>query len=290
MLLRSTHCTRYRYRTPSTASHNEVRLQPLTDVNQVCRSFQIVTRPETAIHKYEDLGGVVHHFCIAGAHQDLEILAVAEVETFLADPFIGLDLASDDWSFYRENGPAASQYAEFLTATPYVARNIEAARLAREVREASAGGVARYLLDLAGYIYRNFAYDPDVTHVHSTMEEVLALRAGVCQDFAHLMIGCCRSQGIPARYVSGYLLSEEGYEMRGDQAMHAWLECPLPDGRWLAVDPTNKLLANDRYVRVHIGRDYGEAAPIRGIYMGVPAESLEVTLKVEKAVATPPAR
>jgi transglutaminase-like putative cysteine protease len=163
--------------------------------------------------------------------------------------------------------------------------------LSLAVRRGAGEAVVDFLLKLSRHLFESFSYDPDVTHVHSTVDEVLELGAGVCQDFAHVMIGCCRTQGIPARYVSGYLYSQQGSDMRGNEAMHAWVECALPDGRWLALDPTNNLLANDLYVRVHVGRDYSEVAPTRGVYMGTPAQSLEVTLSVERVqTAIPPAR
>ena len=145
-----------------------------------------------------------------------------------------------------------------------------------------AGSVAQFLLGLNAYIHDAFDYVPGATHVHSRLEEILDLGAGVCQDFAHLMIACCRSAGIPARYVSGYLFCGGHPEYRGNQATHAWLECPTPDGRWLSLDPTNNLLANDRYVRVHVGRDYADATPARGVYIGAPGAGLEVAVHVDK--------
>ena len=254
---------------------------PLTDEFQTCLEFEISTKPVTPIYSYKEIGGTVHHFGLANSHRELEIYAKAVVETRLPDPFAGLNLINDDWSVYAGEG-FRSLFAEYLVASHYVSLSPEAYELAASVRARSEGSVASYLLALGRQIYDEFVYDPDVTHVHSTIEEVLSLRAGVCQDFAHLMIGCCRTMGIPARYVSGYLYSHKGSGVRGEEAMHAWLECPMPDGRWLAVDPTNNLLANDLYVRVHVGRDYSEVAPTSGIYVGAPAESLDVTLSVER--------
>jgi transglutaminase-like putative cysteine protease len=290
MIIRSHHRTLYRYGTPSVESHNEVRLHPLTDANQVCRSFSVSTRPATTVYGYQALGGIVHHFGLRGAHRELEIVADAEVETLLTDPFDGLNLLWDDWNFYSSTA-TAERFAEYLVASPYVRPNGKLSELSLAVRRGAGEAVVDFLLKLSRHLFESFSYDPDVTHVHSTVDEVLELGAGVCQDFAHVMIGCCRTQGIPARYVSGYLYSQQGSDMRGNEAMHAWVECALPDGRWLALDPTNNLLANDLYVRVHVGRDYSEVAPTRGVYMGTPAQSLEVTLSVERVqTAIPPAR
>lgn len=281
MILRATHRTRYTYGSPSSGSHNEVRLKPLTDSSQTCRSFLLEVTPRAPIYTFEEIGGTVHHFTVNEPHTELDILATTEVETKLSDPFQDLNLIHDDWS-YLDSRNTQDRYAEFLAPSPYIRPTEGAMALATSVRAETTGGIASFLLNLNRCIYESFAYDPDVTHVHSTIEEVLELRAGVCQDFAHLMIGCCRSIGLPARYVSGYLYSQRGSGIRGHEAMHAWLECPMADGRWLAVDPTNNLLANDLYIRVHVGRDYSEVSPTRGIYIGTPAKSLDVSVNVER--------
>jgi transglutaminase-like putative cysteine protease len=146
----------------------------------------------------------------------------------------------------------------------------------------SNGVTSQFMLGLSQYLFENLVYDSDVTHVHTTVDEVLSLKAGVCQDFAHVMIACCRSIGVPARYVSGYLHSSRGSGIRGHEAMHAWVECPLPKGRWLAIDPTNNLLANDHHIRVHTGRDYADITPLKGLYKGTSAQKLEVEIRVEE--------
>ena len=139
--------------------------------------------------------------------------------------------------------------------------------------------MAKYAIDLGERIHDLLAYDADATHVHTPLSYVIEHRAGVCQDFAHLMLACLRAKCVPARYVSGYLYSG-GEGLRGDEATHAWVECVLPDGRWLGLDPTNRCLANDHHIRVHTGRDYDEVPPTRGIYTGPQAERLEVEVSV----------
>ena len=141
--------------------------------------------------------------------------------------------------------------------------------------------MAKYAIDLGERIHDLLGYDP--TRPTSTRRSayVIEHRAGVCQDFAHLDLACLRAKCIPARYVSGYLYAgEEG--LRGDAATHAWVECVLPGGRWLGLDPTNRCLANDHHIRVHTGRDYDEVPPTRGIYTGPAAERLEVSVSVTR--------
>ena len=156
----------------------------------------------------------------------------------------------------------------------------------QDIRELVAGiyqpgiSAASFLLRLNEHLHGYLSYDPDATHVYSTLEDVVAACGGVCQDFAHFALACARSAGIPARYVSGYLYGGPGSYLRGESATHAWFECLLPGGRWLALDPTNNLVAGDHYIRVHVGRDYTDVSPTRGAYVGCPASKLDVSVKV----------
>jgi transglutaminase-like putative cysteine protease len=282
LLLTIYHKTVYRYSYPSTESHNEVRLQPVSDNCQVCKRFTISSAPATRIFSFEELGGTVHYFSLRNAHRSLEIDAKAEVETLCSNPFEDLNLLVPDFDYY-DSDPVKHRYTEFLAASRYVSISGEARELAESVAMSCHRVTAQFLLLLNRTLFDRFVYDPDVTHVHSTVDEVFALNAGVCQDFAHVMIACCRSIGIPARYVSGYLFCSEGSGIRGSEAMHAWVECPLPDGRWMALDPTNNLLANEHHIKVHTGRDYADITPLKGLYMGSGHKDLEVEVRVERA-------
>jgi len=287
MQLQIRHITRYRYRSPSLESHNEVRLAPLSDAHQTCREFRLETSPVAKVFAHREVGGVVHHFNIREPHSELEIVAKARVDTWLANPFQGLNLLEDDFAFYRRDATRQA-FVEYLTPSRYVPTSDEAREIGKKMRT-EGQSVASYLMALNRHLHEWLEYDPDATHVHSALPEVLEKRAGVCQDFAHLMLACARSQGIPSRYVSGYLYVTSESGMRGDQASHAWVECLLPDGRWLGLDPTNNLLANDRYVKVHVGRDYSDCSPVKGIYVGRPAERLTVVVEIEREGVFEPA-
>ena len=280
MILRAIHRTAYRYSMPSIDSHNEVRLMPLNDMSQSCSEFHLRVHPATKVFSYPEPGGTVHHFGLRSAHPYLEIVAEAVVETNLENPYAGLNLLEPDWDFY-DLEVTRQDYAEFLTESPYVTLNEEVRQIATRVRADSNGAAADFLRRLTSWIYVSLDYDTDVTHVHSKLDEILAIKAGVCQDFAHLMIAFCRSIGIPSRYVSGYLFVHGEDGLRGDHATHAWVDCLLPSGRWLSLDPTNDLLANDRYIRIHTGRDYSDVTPTRGVYVGVPASELSVSVRVD---------
>jgi transglutaminase-like putative cysteine protease len=141
-------------------------------------------------------------------------------------------------------------------------------------------------------VYASLAYRPDSTHVDSTVDDVLEARAGVCQDFAHVMITICRHFGVPARYVSGYLYTpDEERSNLGEpasDATHAWVETYLPGWGWFGFDPTHDKFVGDRHVRTAVGRDYADVPPSRGIYRGQTESRVEVAVEV-KHLDEPPA-
>ncbi len=280
MHLRIRHSTRYIYPFPAVESHNELRLKPLTDAHQTCVDFRLVVRPSAAIFSHETPFGTVHHFNVREPHSEMEIIGESAVETRNSDPFAGLNLTEDDWVYYRD-GAARRLFPEYLAPTRLVPDEPAAASIAASARARDGRSVAEFLVTLNRVLHRLLEYDFEATTVSSTIRDVLGDRKGVCQDFTHLMLAVSRSQGIPARYVSGYILTAtEGAPMIGGEAMHAWVECYLPDRAWHGFDPTNDLLANDRYVKVHIGRDYHDVAPTRGVYRGPAEQRLEVDVSV----------
>jgi transglutaminase-like putative cysteine protease len=135
------------------------------------------------------------------------------------------------------------------------------------------------------HIYRTFAYKPKTTGVDTRATEALKLRTGVCQDFAHVHLGLCRSLGIPARYVSGYFFNDTR-RPREIEASHAWIEAYIPTFGWAAFDPTHDRIADERYVKIAVGRDYADIRPVNGTYRGAPTRSLNVKVTVRKQ-ATP---
>jgi transglutaminase-like putative cysteine protease len=139
---------------------------------------------------------------------------------------------------------------------------------------------AALVADASGH--REFRYDSDATEVNTRTEDAFARRHGVCQDFTHVMLGLCRSVGIAARYASGYLYNGPRDHLIGAQASHAWCEVYLPGAGWIGFDPTNNTLADERYVKAAVGRDYDEVAPVTGTYVGTSHRRMEVTVVVEK--------
>lgn len=300
MRLRIFHTTRYVYPIPASESHNEVRLMPLSDDDQTCLDFRLKLTPPARIFAYDLPTGRVHYFDTREPHAELAIRAESLVITHRQNPFRFLPSGEvgDDGQFYRRES-VRQDYAEYLTATERVQLHPETDRIAAVARkQASGAGTVPFLMALTRQLYRVLSYKPGSTGVSSTIQHVLEHQEGVCQDFAHLMLAICRRQGIPARYVSGYLYTGEDQPAIADapagrsndpdaphglvsgNAMHAWVECLLPDSRWHGFDPTNNLLTNDYYVKVHTGRDYGDVPPVRGVYRGPFAHTLDVSVKV----------
>lgn len=282
------HTTRYAYDAPVGPSHNEMRLVPMDDAQQRLLDATVRIDPAATVHRYELPWGRVDHANVREAHRHLTIEMRARVETLLLDPFGGIDLvatgqdlAHDDW---------LDPVCEWLLPSPRIPIDNACCRAAleaigTEVDEVLAGDPTLwgFLLALTRRIHQTFPYDTMSTHVGTTLEEVLRLRRGVCQDFAHVMLGVCRARGIPARYVSGYLYT--GHDRHSGDVMHAWVECLVRgvDGRptWRGFDPTNDLVAGRSYVKVFIGRDYSDVAPTRGIYSGSASGTISVEVCVE---------
>ncbi len=300
MRLRVLHTTRYLYPTPASDSHNEVRLMPLSDADQTCLDFRLATTPPTEVFAYDTPSGRVHHFNLRQRHSELTIRAESLIVTHRSNPFAMLQLVDDDSDFYRREG-VQQRYYEYLAPTRRVPLEPETDRIALIARKQAGVGAASFLIALNRLLHRVFTYTPGATDVNTTLQQVLENKQGVCQDFAHLMLSICRRQGIPSRYISGYLYTgeqeggalpehrlqgghagEENSHLISGNAMHAWIECLLPDGQWRGFDPTNNIVTNDYYIKVHYGRDYGDVPPVRGVYRGPFAHTLEVNVQVRK--------
>ncbi len=287
MLLQASHTTTHLYAGPVVESHNEVRLAPSSDRHQRVIEFSIVVSPDAEVFEYDTLSGRVHHFGIRQPHESLVVSARCTVECLNQNPFETLDMLSEDVDFYALEGVKQS-FAEYLAASPFVPLTDGLRQLAAEAPLKQTRNASERIRGIKQWVYRELDYIQGVTDVTSTASEVAMHRAGVCQDYAHLMLALARCQGIPSRYVSGYLYAGSDQSLRGDQATHAWVECLLPDGTWLGVDPTNGMLTNDHYIRVHTGVDYSEALPSKGTYVGPKTTSLEVSVEVHDITTSAP--
>lgn len=282
MLLHLTHRTTFVYAGPVQDSFNEVRLHPVSDATQACRRFDLRLTPDAPTRDYADFyGNAVHYFDVTPVHTRLVIEAVSVVATTpMSDraPIPAVSLAALEHYEERE------MLGEFYTGSQYVPLDAD---LLQEAHAALATGRTDLWSDvqrLGQHVYRTFKYRPKTTGVNTRATEALKLRMGVCQDFAHVHLGLCRSLGIPARYVSGYFFNDTR-RPREIEASHAWVEAFIPGYGWAAYDPTHDRPADDRYVKIAVGRDYADIRPVNGTYRGAPTRSLKVKVMVRKRVA-----
>lgn len=261
MRLAIEHWTSFSYESPIAEAQTELRLRPLDGSGQHCSAFRLVTDPPgVRIRSYLDhLGNQIQHFDLLEPHDRLTVTAMSEVQTPAA--FVDDRRTASQLELYDYRAPT-----EYVTLSPEV-RDFAALH-------AGTGSAAERATSLSGAIFSDFTYETGVTDVHTRVDEVLALRRGVCQDFAHLLLASCRCEGIAARYVSGYLFDPTAV---GDAAAsHAWVDV-LDDTRgWVSLDPTHDREQTEAYVRVAVGRDYGDVPPTRGVYRGPAEETLAV--------------
>jgi transglutaminase-like putative cysteine protease len=283
MHLRVHHRTRYCYRAPVADSHNEVRLRPATEDPRRLSFYLLNVNPPVRLrHFRDDHYNYVQWFEIPEPHSELLIEATSIVHTTsqYAGGFRPAGVRFDD----LRQSEGTDILRPFLTSSRYIALDHHLWRLAIDARQ-ECQEVFETAEAIMHFVHAGWTYTPDATTASTHISEVLRTRRGVCQDFAHVMCGMCRSLGIPARYVSGYIYSGATSCLLGAQASHAWCEICLPELGWFGLDPTNAVLADERYVKIATGADYDDAAPIRGSYRGPAGATtrLEVAVEVELA-------
>jgi len=265
MKLEIVHSTRYRYSGPIAETVMEVRLRPMDGNGQRCLDFKLELSHGLKARTYMDgFGNHVHYFNLVRPHSGLSIISRSTVETGIAqDADPGEELVHD---FLRFRSPV---------------REVDGVReLARRYAitdPASPASLEQALEELTLAISRDFTYDRTVTNVYSAVDEVLTLRAGVCQDFAHLFIAVARAMGVPARYVSGYIHFPG--EKTATTASHAWAEAWVAGRGWIGFDATHPVRTTQHHVRLAVGRDYTDAAPTRGVYVGSATGTMAISVK-----------
>jgi transglutaminase-like putative cysteine protease len=258
------HTTRFAYTGPITETMMELRLTPLDGRGQRLLEFALRISPRVKLETYRDgYGNLVHYFNLLRAHQKLRVTSRSLVEM---DGDIGAREDDLVFDFLRFREPVTDEPGVRALAVRHAPADL-----------ASATAVERALDSLTVAISHDFAYDPAVTNVYTGVGEVLELRAGVCQDFAHLFIAAARAMRVPARYVSGYIhVPGPGGVMEG--ASHAWAEAWVPGTGWVGFDATHPVRAGENHVRVAVGRDYRDAAPTRGVYVGMATGTMVVNV------------
>jgi transglutaminase-like putative cysteine protease len=266
------HRTEYRYESKVSSSYGELYLLPLDAPGQVCRSSLVRIEPQP--HDYRErtdfYGNRAAYFAVLEPHTQLAVTAESVVD--VTRP-ASLPLAVDQpWEVVRDRlrldpGDDAFDARGFVLDSPKVVVTPAVAAYAAESFPAGRP-LTEALTELTSRIHTDFAYAPGATSVRTTLTELLEDRKGVCQDFAHLAVGCLRSVGLAGRYVSGYLetVPPPGRpRLVGADVSHAWASVFVPDAGWVDLDPTNDRFVSNRYVTTACGRDYGDVSPVKGV-------------------------
>lgn len=288
-LYRIHHRTTYSHGAPASSAWQTVRLRPREETSQSCIDFDldISPRPTDLTVRTDYHGNQMHVFTVRASHRQFAInaqslvrrdepeLPPASYTPSVSDAVPLCDDAVLEGEFQLE---------QFRHPTALIPRLEAAAALAADL---DAGApLLSWMNELGAVFARHFQFDPSATDVSTPLAEVLRLRRGVCQDFAHLYIACARSLGLPAAYVSGYLLTQPppGQErLVGADAMHAWVSVYVPGSGWVDYDPTNRCFAGAAHIVVARGRDYADVSPVRGVFNGGGHHTLTLGVTVEPA-------
>lgn len=266
MRYRIRHTTTYLYGEPVSLCHNEVWLTPRAGPDQALLEHRIVIdpHPERLVPRADYFGNSVNFFCVDEPHSRLVILAESLVEVHPRPvPPAGSTVA---WEQVRPIVQEDLAVVQFVFDSSSIRANEDFAAYAAPSFPAKRP-VFDALLDLCERIHSDFKYDPQSTHVDTPPETALKDRHGVCQDYSQVMIACLRSQGLPARYVSGYIRS--GKDRVGAEASHAWVAAFVPGWGWVEFDPTNRRVAGTgEHVTLAWGRDFNDVSPMKGVMVG----------------------
>jgi len=257
MLIRVEHATCYSYSEPLVASTQYLRMTPLSGPTQAVESWKI-TCPGAATTPWQDqYGNLCHTLTVAQPASELEIKVCGLVRTRDTNGVVG-------------TAPTELPAGIYLRETPYTAVSPSISDFAQAFTPKLKRDAIEALHEIMIAIADAVEYRKGETHVHTTGAEALEQGSGVCQDYAHIFCAVCRTLGVPARYVSGYLTHEE------HASSHAWAEAHVDYLGWIGFDPTNRACATDAYIRTALGLDYAEASPIRGVRSGGGVETMKV--------------
>lgn len=284
MLYEVTHITRYHYEAPVSQSLNEVHLTPrvLPTQRVLQTALQVDPAPVFVRHRKDYFGNDASTFAVFDVRASMTATAKSVVEVIApigpseASSTLSWEEARDSIELYADESCLAA--SEFLYHSPYVPSLAALGDYARETFS-SGRSLLEAAQELSHRIHKEFKYVPKSTSIDMPLADVLESRRGVCQDFAHVMIGALRSLQLPARYVSGYVRS--GEHIQGAQASHAWVSVFLPGAGWIDFDPTNDLQPSDSHVTLAWGRDYGDVTPVKGVTLGGGGQTVGVEVYVK---------
>ena len=291
------HFTHYQYGQDVILAQHLGYLRPKSTAWQTVLDYQLAVtpKPDDMQTQTDAFGNDRVFFALTHPHRALDVVCTSTVE--VKQRYAELDLANTPgWEMVRDamvyslDQPFVAA-SEFVWPSPYVPW-LEALKQYALPSFTRGRPIGQAAIELCQRIYDDFTYEAGATEVHTPLEVAFNNRKGVCQDFAHIMIGCLRALGLSAKYVSGYLLTKppEGQDrLRGADATHAWVTvyCPTVAGNWLALDPTNATVADLDHVCLAQGRDFGDVSPLRGIIRGGGHHELKIAVTVEPVEQAP---
>jgi len=263
-------------------SANQILLYPIHDDRQEVKRHDLDISQNPSVEVFNDYyGNQVGMFTIIQSHNELRILSEIDVRTSAVEMPTDEVPSQQQWETLeqmREQFP----FMDFLDLEIFNASEEIIGEANRILKEATTPlTVAK---GLSSFIYDTFEYKQGITSVETSIDEVWELKAGVCQDFAHMLLLMLRMTGIPARYVSGYICPKN-HDLRGEGATHAWVDAYIPYYGWLGLDPTNNCIVSDRHVRLAVGRYFSDCTPVKGTYKGSAEHTLEVSVSIQNGEA-----
>lgn len=286
------HVTRFEYDSPVRESVMEVRMRPKDESYQSCMLFDLAVFPKSLVRHYRDhQGNIIHHFDIPQTHLRETIIANSVVKIAGSEQ-VPDRMGPEAWDAL-ERLLDSPDYWEFIQNSTFARRSRALDAYSREIEAEKRDDPLTTVRHIVTAMRKTLDYRLESTNVNSPIEEALEKRAGVCQDFAHILIALCRRLRIPARYVSGYLARGNDVNATNTaQAGHAWAEVLLPgvSGGWIGFDPTNDTVVTDGHIRVAVGRDYADVPPTRGVYRGGSDSKIKVAVAVTRLEREPTLR
>jgi len=281
------HRTTYHYSAPVSQSHHILHLTPRSHYRQSVSRHSLLIDPAPAAkaEMVDDFGNPVSLITIEQAHRELLIHSRAQVEVFPPRDIDTSRTASwnDVAAQLRANlGPETFEAIQYSCPSRFIRPSRDLYKFARPSFP-DGRPLLEAVQDLTARIYRDFKYHAGATDAATSVEEVLRIRRGVCQDFAHLEIACLRTMGLSARYVSGYLLTYPPAgqpKLIGADASHAWMSVWSPEAGWVDFDPTNNVIPREEHIAIAFGRDFQDVSPVSGVLLGGGEHEVEVAVDV----------
>ncbi len=271
------HITKYKYDRAVKESANQIKLYGYNKPHQEILSHELHITGDPIVNRFTDYWeNTVGYFSLAAAHDELIIDSrlIAKTHNYTLDESMS---SPGDWQKLQEEVPQQIRLLD-LSKKESIQSQHEIEQILSNIYFGDISPLEA-IKTCSAYIFNEFRYIKGITSIETTVDEILAMRSGVCQDFAHVLLQLLRTIGIPSRYVSGYICPNKN-GMRGEGATHAWVEAYIPNIGWTGVDPTNNCFAGDQHIQLAVGRDFNDCTSVKGTFKGPAIHDLMVYVSV----------